>query len=195
MRSSLMSDFACIGCPPPDDNVNWPALTLHHSAACTDPAPLVLAVGPTASTVPVVAPAPVTAPAPAATRPAGGMARTIGPAKGPATGPAGPETEPAGRARTIGPAKARATLGSAVRARPKSPTAGGAASFGGLSRPVRTRLALSALNDYVHQAGVKFPVPAGNFKLKMCDTCKVKQATYPDKNDWNCADCQFKEPP
>jgi hypothetical protein len=31
---------------------------------------------------------------------------------------------------------------------------------------------------------VKFPVPAG----KMCDTCKVKPATYPDKNDWNCAD-------
>ncbi len=155
------------------------------AAACTDPAPLVLAVvGLTASTVPVVAPAPATAPAQAATRPAGGRARTIGPAKGPATGPAG-------RARTIGPAKARATLGSAVRARQKSPTAGGAASVGGLSRPVSMRLAPSALNDNVHQAGVKFPVPAG----KMCDTCKVKQALCPDKRDWNCADCQFKEPP
>ena len=89
----------------------------------------------------------------------------------------------------MGPAKARATLGSGPG--PKSPTAGGAASVGGLSRPVRMRLAPSALNDYVHQAGVKFPVPAG----KMCDTCKVKPATYPDKNDWNCAVQGTVEPP
>jgi hypothetical protein len=62
-----------------------------------------------------------------------------------------------------------------------------ASAVGG--RPVRMRQTPSALNDFEHQAGVKITIPAG----KMCDTCKVKPAAYPDKNDWNCAECQFKE--
>ena len=53
------------------------------------------------------------------------------------------------------------------------------------------RQAPSNLDMYEHQAGVKVTVPVG----KMChgDTGKVKQAAYPDKKEWNRADCLFKE--
>ena len=74
-----------------------------------------------------------------------------------------------------------------VAAAPPTALSGGAAG----GRPVRVRHAPSNLNVYEHQAGVKVSVPKG----KMCDTCKVKPALYPDKKEWNCADCQFKEPP
>ncbi len=69
-----------------------------------------------------------------------------------------------------------------------APPAGGAALAGGLL--IRVRHAPSSLDVYEHQASAKITVPVG----KMCDACKVKPAAYPDKNDWNCADCQFKEP-
>ncbi len=74
-----------------------------------------------------------------------------------------------------------------------APSAAGGAAGG---RPIRMRAAPSALNDFVHQAGVKPPaasVPSG----KMCDTCKVNPATHPDslRGEWNCAACQFQEPP
>lgn len=77
-------------------------------------------------------------------------------------GPAG-----AGRAGPGGPAGARRRRGAGAAA--------GALRGGGQGRQRA-------------EAGVKITVPVG----KICDTCKVKPAAYPDNNDWNCADCQFK---
>ena len=144
------------------------------------------------------------------------MARAA-PAASPARGPAvravmaGPQSEPvlavtmsAGldgtvvrgsledvRSKTSTVKGSRSGLGTVGRRRSASmaaapPTAGGAAG----GRPFRMRQAPSSLDVYEHQAGLKITVPVG----KMCDACKVKPAAYPDKNDWNCADCQFKEP-
>ncbi len=121
-----------------------------------------------------------------------------GPQSGPvrpvagSAGPAGKQAADRDSRLKISAANAAPQIGLSSKARSASvaaapPTGGGAASVGG--RPVRMRQTPSALNDFEHQAGVKIPIPAG----KMCDTCKVKPAAFPDKNDWNCAECQFKE--
>ncbi len=161
------------------------------AAACTSPERLA-GGGPEARAVPAASPAPT-----AAVRSANGpVVRAVirGPQFGPvravsiATGSAGPAGKQSDR--RIGTAKGpRIEQGIRARSASVASTVGGAAAVGG--RPIRMRQMPSALNDFEHQAGVKVVVPTG----KMCDTCKVKPAVFPDnlKNEWNCAECQFKE--